>query len=81
MALYQFNASDDEEKLAAVLINGDCTAMRGKDYCKFYAVSGLFFYVEISSGDQVGEVLKFRSAAAALFALTLVLNLSRVLPL
>jgi len=46
MALYQFNALDDEKKLAAVLINGDCTAMRGKDNCKFYGVSGLFFYVK-----------------------------------
>lgn len=62
MTLYEFNSLDnDEEKLAAVLLNGECIAMRDEGVQKITLYQLPAFYVEISNGDKPGETLKFRS--------------------
>jgi hypothetical protein len=62
MTLYQFNLlNDDEEKLAAVLLNGECIGMRDEDGHKLALYQLPTFYVEISTGGKPKRELNFRA--------------------
>lgn len=63
MTLYEFNLLEgEEEKLAAILINGECTANRKQDNREIMLYQLCSFYVEVLAGDQTkNKVLEFRS--------------------
>lgn len=62
MTLYQFNLlRDEEEKRAAVSLNGELIAIRKEGQKNFFLYQLGSFYVEISDSEVKGEVNHFRS--------------------
>jgi hypothetical protein len=59
---YEFNSlNDDDEKLAAVLYNGEYVAMRDVDDVKITLYQLPTFYVEIYCGEKNEKGIRFRS--------------------
>ncbi len=63
MTLYQFNLlEDEEEKLAAILLNGECIGSRKQEGEEIFLYQVCSFYVEVASaGAKDKDVMNFRS--------------------